>query len=84
MLHSNLPCPFIVQGLTNCVGAVLDGMLQRGRGHIVNMSSDAGRKVGVLHVLLVYGYFTIRVSNIIGNYLVKFMKYIRCPVHNLT
>ena len=31
-----------------------------------------------------YGYFTIRVANIIGNYLVKFMKYIRCPVDNLT
>ena len=29
----------------NCIGSVLGGMLQRGSGHIVNMSSDAGRKV---------------------------------------
>ncbi|KAL4230934.1 hypothetical protein ACF0H5_011308 [Mactra antiquata] len=33
-----------VKGATNCIGAVLDGMLKRGQGHIVNMSSDAGRK----------------------------------------
>ncbi|XP_076070735.1 uncharacterized protein LOC143042341 [Mytilus galloprovincialis] len=32
------------KGLTNCIGGVLDGMLKRGSGHIVNMSSDAGRK----------------------------------------
>ena len=29
----------------NCIGGVLGGMLERGSGHIVNMSSDAGRKV---------------------------------------
>ena len=29
----------------NCVGAVLPGMLSWGRGHIVTISSDAGRKV---------------------------------------
>ena len=29
----------------NCIGSVLGGMLERGSGHIVNMSSDAGRKV---------------------------------------
>jgi NADP-dependent 3-hydroxy acid dehydrogenase YdfG len=33
------------KGATNCVGAVLPGMLQRRKGHIVTISSDAGRKV---------------------------------------
>ena len=33
------------KGGLNCVGAVLSGMLERGRGHIVTISSDAGRKV---------------------------------------
>ena len=33
------------KGALNCVGAVLPGMLERGRGHIVTVSSDAGRKV---------------------------------------
>jgi NADP-dependent 3-hydroxy acid dehydrogenase YdfG len=33
------------KGALNCVGAVLGGMLSRGRGHIVTVSSDAGRKV---------------------------------------
>jgi NADP-dependent 3-hydroxy acid dehydrogenase YdfG len=33
------------KGALNCVGAVLSGMLERGRGHIVMISSDAGRKV---------------------------------------
>lgn len=33
------------KGAVNCVGAVLPGMLDRGRGHIVTISSDAGRKV---------------------------------------
>ncbi|XP_013419834.1 uncharacterized protein LOC106180401 [Lingula anatina] len=32
------------KGVTNCIGAVLSGMLERKAGHIVNMSSDAGRK----------------------------------------
>jgi NADP-dependent 3-hydroxy acid dehydrogenase YdfG len=33
------------KGALNCVGAVLPGMLGRGRGHIVIISSDAGHKV---------------------------------------
>lgn len=33
------------KGALNCAGAVLGGMLSRGRGHIVTVSSDAGRKV---------------------------------------
>jgi NADP-dependent 3-hydroxy acid dehydrogenase YdfG len=33
------------KGALNCVGAVLSGMLEREQGHIVTISSDAGRKV---------------------------------------
>lgn len=35
----------LCKGMLNCVGAVLEGMLDRGRGHVVTISSDAGRKV---------------------------------------
>jgi NADP-dependent 3-hydroxy acid dehydrogenase YdfG len=35
----------LCKGMLNCVGAVLKGMLARGRGHIITVSSDAGRKV---------------------------------------
>jgi NADP-dependent 3-hydroxy acid dehydrogenase YdfG len=34
-----------VKGVLNGVGAVLPGMLERGAGHLVHISSDAGRKV---------------------------------------
>jgi len=33
------------KGAMNCVGAVLPGMMERGRGHIITISSDAGRVV---------------------------------------
>jgi len=35
----------LCKGMLNCIGAVLRGMLTRGRGHIITISSDAGRKV---------------------------------------
>ncbi|XP_076468299.1 uncharacterized protein LOC143299079 isoform X1 [Babylonia areolata] len=32
------------KGVTNCIAAVLDGMVKRESGHIINISSDAGRR----------------------------------------
>jgi hypothetical protein len=37
-----------VKGVLNCIEAVLGGMVQRKQGHIVNLSSDGGRKVRFL------------------------------------
>ena len=34
-----------IKGVTNGFGAVLPGFLERGRGHIVTISSDAGRRI---------------------------------------
>lgn len=35
----------VCKGTLNCIGATLRGMLERERGHIITISSDAGRKV---------------------------------------
>ncbi len=35
----------VCKGLLNSIGAALPGMLSRGQGHIVTISSDAGQKV---------------------------------------
>jgi len=34
-----------MESALNCIGTVLGGMIDRGQGHIVTISSDAGRKV---------------------------------------
>jgi len=36
-----------IKGVLNCVGAVLGRMVERRQGHIVNISSDGGRKVDI-------------------------------------
>jgi NADP-dependent 3-hydroxy acid dehydrogenase YdfG len=41
-----------VKGVLTCVGAVLGRMVERRQGHIVNISSDGGRKVDISAYLL--------------------------------
>jgi len=36
---------YTLQGVVNGVNAVIQSMTQRKSGHIINMSSDAGRRV---------------------------------------
>lgn len=43
----------------NGVGAVIDSMTSRKSGHIINMSSDAGRRVSKHLNPLVFSSFTI-------------------------
>ena len=39
-----VPFIFPLAGVVNGVGAVLESMLARKSGHVINMSSDAGRR----------------------------------------
>lgn len=41
----------LFQGVVNCIGGVLDGMLKNKKGHIINISSDAGRVVSVFYCM---------------------------------
>lgn len=43
--HSPKTIDVNCKGVVNGIGAVLSSMLERKTGHIVNISSDAGRKV---------------------------------------
>ena len=47
MIAVNVMCWHDFQGVMNCIAAVLPGMLARKKGHIINISSNAGRKVSV-------------------------------------
>ena len=53
----------------NAIGAVLSGMVARKKGHIVNMSSECGRKVyNFILLLYFFLYFCVKVThNKIGN-----------------
>ena len=51
-----------IKGVLTCVGAVLGRMVERRQGHIVNISSDGGRKVGI-------NAFCIRSNVIVNNYI---------------
>lgn len=46
-----------IKGVLNCVGAVLGGMVERKQGHIVNISSDSGRKVDISTFFLTSNIF---------------------------